>query len=598
MLVFGDPKFSAPLSELFETFRARVRRMTLSSLDDLRSLLIFAGQLEQAVSDRANSSAVERKLEAASLNLTNTLANLFCRKFISGKDAGEKGAIIAALDRMAETLASAPALGRECVTAKIPEGYAFYALFPEQYCMTTLNWARQHPQESEALVVGIRSIGTSLSAVVKETLCLNGVRASRFTVRPGGHPFQRQLTLDAISIDEKIPLLIVDEGPGISGSSMATVAEAFSSIGCRNVFFLPGHRNDPSSGSPNIMEIWRRVPRLVTSIEEVKWSDLSLEDSLLAHARKFVENISQCESIQNVSAGLWQKCLPAAEVEWPTSPPQFERLKYLCRGPEGSSVLWKFIGLHSGSDGADASEKVLARLSRLASAGYCPQPLGTFRGFVGLPWIEGVRLTRAAANDASLLHRIGNYIVDAAQPPLAPWQSKIAIERIAEMLHWNTKESLGEDFAQLTKALAEVAFDAGDDLGYGDGHLAPHEWIRAADGTIYKLDAEGHSADHTLVGEQSVLWDIAGACVEWDLNSQAAALFFDAIEAREVRVNLDALAFYRAAYAAFRVGLFSLGISQIADEQEKARFAKGRAFYLKQLAHSLKAEAATVQSAG
>lgn len=214
-----------------------------------------------------------------------------------------------------------------------------------------------------------------------------------------------------------------------------------------------------------------------------------------------------------------------------------------------------------------------------------------------MPWIEGTRLTRADSKDNSVLSRIGNYIVDAAQPGLSASQNKIAVERIANMLHWNTKESLGQSFAEKTSALAGAASDADVQLTYGDGHLAPHEWIRAADGTILKVDAEGHSADHTLVGQQSVLWDIAGACVEWDLTSAAAIPLLDTIEASGLRVNLEALAFYRAAYPAFRAGLFSLGLTQVSDERAKMQLDHARVFYLNQLASILNTEAVTPQSA-
>ncbi|HXT11390.1 MAG TPA: hypothetical protein VN873_07485 [Candidatus Angelobacter sp.] len=492
----------------------------------------------------------------------------------------DKRMVIDALERMTSEIGNVPTLGEELVMVKMPEGYAFYALFPEQYCVTALNWARQNSNESEALVVGIRSIGASLSAVVKETLCQIGWKASRITVRPTGHPFQRQLTLNAIPIARESPVLIVDEGPGISGSSMAAAAEAFMLAGCRNVFFLPGHSNDPGSAGADVMKIWRRIPRYVTPIESVKWNGLSLGESLLAQSEEASER--QFEGIQNISGGLWRKLVPQNEIEWPTSPPQFERLKFLCRGRDGSSVLWKFAGLHSAVGGADGCETALVRLSRLATGGYCPKPLGSFRGFVAMQWVEGACLARDDSKDALLVRRIGNYIFDAAGPALAPSQNKIAVERIAEMLRWNTKEALGENFAQKTMGLAEAGWEADIQATYGDGHLAPQEWIRA-DGTIFKVDAEGHAADHTLIGEQSVLWDIAGAWVEWDLNLERAVPLLEAIEGKGMRVDLEALAFYRAAYAAFRVGLFSLGKSQISDEHGKARFAKARAFYLKQL---------------
>src|SRR6185312_1233043 len=282
--------------------------MDASSLADLRSLLIFAGQLEQAVWDSAlEEDHVSFHLRDASAELTDSVARFFCRKFVSDETGVEQGFLIDAVGRMASLLTGASTLERHPVTVKIPEGYAFYALFPEQYCAAALNWVRQRASGNEALVVGVRSIGTSLSAVVKETLCQSGWKASRFTVRPTGHPFQRKLELNTDEMATDKPILIVDEGPGISGSSMAAVAEAFISVGCNDVSFFSGHGNDPSGASSQVMEMWRRVPRYVTPMEELEWDRLSLEESLLARAKKFGGQAKACDSIQNISGGLWQK---------------------------------------------------------------------------------------------------------------------------------------------------------------------------------------------------------------------------------------------------------------------------------------------------
>jgi hypothetical protein len=215
-----------------------------------------------------------------------------------------------------------------------------------------------------------------------------------------------------------------------------------------------------------------------------------------------------------------------------------------------------------------------------------------------MPWIEGARMERSDAKDASLLRRIGNYIFDAAQPGLTGSQNRIAIERLAEMLRWNTKESLGEVFAEKTSALKDAALAAFTPLSYGDGHLAPQEWIRTGEGKIFKLDAEGHSADHTAIGEQSLLWDIAGAWIEWNLDPQTAAPLMETLEERGVRVDFEALTFYRTAFAAFRVGLFSMALAQVSGERERKRFAAARAFYLKKLVEVLTPEAMVAQSAG
>jgi hypothetical protein len=594
MLVYGDPKFSLPLSRLFENCRARIQQANLASLEELRSLVILVGQFEQAVADAETDSAFKRRLLSVTMDLTDCLARFFCRKFISGESSIKEGALLEALESIAKILANAPSSGNETVTVKVPEGYAFYALYPEQYCVTTLNWARKNTNCNEALVIGLRSIGTSLSAVVKETLNALGWKARRITVRPHGHPFHRQLTLPAIGTVPQSPVLIVDEGPGISGSSMAAVAWALDSTGRRNVHFFPGHGQEPgSAAAPDVREIWRQTPRYVTQLENVRWEGFSLEQSLLIEAQKFAGQNIPLERIENISGGLWRKFFPKNN-EWFISPPQFERMKFLCLGGKGNSVMWKFAGLHTNADGSSACEWAARRLSFLANAGYCPEPLGDRRGFVALPWIEGMRLNRNDASDASVLKRIGNYILDAAQPSLGSKENESTVQRLTNMLDHNTKELLGETAARDASALSGAALEAELPLSYGDGHLAPHEWIRTDNGRILKVDAEGHAHDHTLIGEQSLLWDIAGTFVEWNLTMQTGSPLLQTIERKGMRVDQAAFAFYRAAYAAFRVGLMSLGLNQVLDEGEQGRFAQARGFYLSQLAGTLKQEAAAV----
>src|SRR5882724_4330375 len=75
----------------------------------------------------------------------------------------------------------------ETVEVSIPEGYAFYALHPRSYAEAAVRfWEDARPRA--VVVIGIRSIGTSLSAVVCAALEERGCAVRRYTVRPGGHP--------------------------------------------------------------------------------------------------------------------------------------------------------------------------------------------------------------------------------------------------------------------------------------------------------------------------------------------------------------------------------------------------------------------------
>src|SRR5213075_2967684 len=87
-------------------------------------------------------------------------------------------------------------------------------------------------------VIGIRNVGTTLSAVVAASLSASGTPAHRTTVRPDGHPFDRKLRLRTWqqqwlqnAVKERARFFVVDEGPGLSGSSFLSVGEALVAHG-------------------------------------------------------------------------------------------------------------------------------------------------------------------------------------------------------------------------------------------------------------------------------------------------------------------------------------------------------------------------------
>src|SRR4051812_47602927 len=64
------------------------------------------------------------------------------------------------------------------IELKTPEGFAFYQLYPEQYRRAAQKWLRECKSAGPAIVIGIRSIGTTLSHVVWEELRNGGVEVS------------------------------------------------------------------------------------------------------------------------------------------------------------------------------------------------------------------------------------------------------------------------------------------------------------------------------------------------------------------------------------------------------------------------------------
>lgn len=613
MIVYGDPQVSHPAAFVLNVLGSRVQSLRPGDIEGLRSCLVLAGALEQAVED--GSPAIPEFTRVQVRALTEVIAAGFCSAFRETSVAGCPDVT----RTTAEILKRLQLPSGLYLTIKAPEGFEFYALFPEQYSAAAERWAKKHQSGARILVVGLRSIGTTLSAVVSATLDQLGFETTRTTLRPNGHPFSRSVQIDLSPLKYQ-HALVVDEGPGISGSSMAAVAQALNEQSIRSICFLPGHDNGPGpAADPHIAEIWNRTPRIVLPLSDVRWDGLSLSESLcerttrgvrrhipdLDPAAQFVHdhalNLLFGESshgagsatpIQDCSGGLWRQLAFISEGAWPPVATQFERMKFRCFDSSGKPVLWKFAGL--GSVPETGVSAAWTKLNALAAKGFTTKPLMHFRGFIAMPWIEGLRLTIADAIDPHVQERIGEYIVAASDPPLSESENAEAVNRLAEMLYWNTKEALGEAAAEETKRWSRAVEINPATLKAGDGRMAPHEWLQTGAEEILKFDCEGHSIDHTMPGPQPIYWDIAGALVEWNLAVDSSAALLEPLRQMDITVSNRTLHFYLMAYAAFRMGLMSLAQSQTSDSSERSRLKSGFYFYENQLIHLLKVEAAAI----
>src|SRR5438067_10761839 len=140
----------------------------------------------------------------------------------------------------------------ESIQLSPPEGFAFYGLHPRAYA-DLLDSPPRDPRRPVA-VIGIRSIGTSLSAVTVAALRASGTAARRITVRPHGHPFDRKLVFTPCqqgwlqeALHDQAQFFVVDEGPGVSGSSFLSVGEALVVQGAKpdDITFLCSRSVDP-----------------------------------------------------------------------------------------------------------------------------------------------------------------------------------------------------------------------------------------------------------------------------------------------------------------------------------------------------------------
>ncbi len=573
MIVYGDPQFSQSLSIQVARLRQALLRLSQNepSLDDVRELLVQAGQLEQAVHDvlpaQLPPEEAQQWIERCQ-SFTNGMAKAFYGKWLKTQRGVAFDSILPLLHLYLKDIETWPLPDVE-VSIKLPEGFAFYTLFPEQYAASISPWIdeRYHELWGPFIVIGVRSIGTSLSALVKTLLKSNGWKVHRLTVRPNGHPFERETKLSKDELRDAQWAWIVDEGPGLSGSSMASVAQAAHELGIarERIVFFPGHDGEPGiEASSRTRAWWNTTERFTTSLNELRWNNQTLPEFLASRTRELLNTSEGIARIDDFSGGLWRHFEYSNESLWPPVATQFERTKYRVTLNDGRAVLWKFAGFVSLKNGTATSETLL-QINERAANGFMVAPLGSCCGFVATPWIEGRPLTREDATP-QLLRHIGRYLVSCSGAPMTCEEAQISRNRLVEMLICNTREAFGEEAAKCAQLLSEQAKT--DELApsYGDGHLAPHEWIRTPDNRVLKIDCCGHNWDHTMVGRQSWLWDLAGALVEWDLNKESATpLLEEIVSESSLAFAPDELRFYCSAYAAFRLGLFTIEKNSAAD---------------------------------
>lgn len=354
-----------------------------------------------------------------------------------------------------------------------PEGFAYYALDPLAFAAAMTEVPGQ-----DVLVVGVRSIGTTLSAIAAAALTARGVRAERVTVRPDGPASARRLGDVTLARDYE-SVLVVDEGPGLSGSTLLAAAEAYARAGARRVIIVCTR---PPAGLPVSSAARFRAFRAIVASAPVPRP-----------------------KGKEVGGGRWRSV-----HGMPNAPacPAFERPKVLVeargRSDEGGR-LWKYDGLGLAAMGARERARALAD-ERISMA--C-QDEGS--GWHSTRW-QG-RPLESRELDAGVIDAIVRSCVVRtrwARPPTDPLRPVIVK---------NARLLFGMDEREI--APLDVTSPA-----LVDGRLAPHEFLRVGD-QLFKTDALTHGDDHFFPGPTDIAWDLAGAIVEWRMNRPARELLLD-----------------------------------------------------------------------
>ena len=522
LLVFRDGRSVRSGSELLRGLVTQIEAVLLLSdfssqiaRDELIDALLRAGELECALADHDACSTEASTVAEAADQLASALLTK-SRPQIASKLAG-------ALSELQVPYS---------LTLSTPEGFCYYALHPLDYADLLADNAFCPPA---AAVVGIRSIGITLSAVVRAWFSAKGIAAKRISVRPLGHPFDRHLPITenerkwiAAQNQRIADFFVVDEGPGLSGSSFLAVAEALVAEGvpAERIKLMPSSApNLDNLFAPNAAQRWSRFQ--TTALKPTRYVP--------------------SEAAEYIGGGAWRNRVFESESEWPGVWPWTERQKYLSRN---GTLIFRFDGHgHYG-------KTVRKRAEILGNGGWGPQFSSAGDGFTASEWLIG---TRPKSLNHDTITRLARYCGFRVQHLAVPAASKMELEQMARI---NMERALGVSHEIKLPVERPIIADA---------RMMPYEWILLNDGRLQKLDASDHGNNHFFPGPTDAAWDIAGVIVEWRLNSEAVEL----LTSEYRRITHDALRNrlpnYLIAYSCFRMAFVQSAANSTSDAIERAR---------------------------
>jgi hypothetical protein len=515
LFVFRKARESLRSDHLKQQLLARLRSaIYCKDHDGLLNCLVRAGELECALAD-LGSPELPRAAQAV-----DALAAITLQPELRGPACD----VLAAFSN----LQLPPA-----VSISHAEGFSYYGLHPLDFWDLAWQTGVNGPP---AAVIGIRSIGTTLSSVVCRALCCLGKYAERITVRPEGTPYHRRLQFTAEQLQwvrdhqqRASKFIVIDEGPGFSGSSFAAVGRALRQAGVPNpqILFL-------GSRSPESAELGSRL--------DPDWSTFSF-CAVVPNTRIPAAAKLYC------AGGSWRQSRFASPQDWPACWTQLERNKYF--SADGGS-LFKFEGF------GRYGEMVYERALQLAQAGFGPSVLGHDSGFIEYAIVPGQPGRPVDCNAASL-KRLAEYCAFRASAQAAAAPSPVNIE---SMLAHNLRVEFGLDQHELNLPLEKLAI--------ADSRMMPHEWI-AADGQLIKTDGASHGDDHLFPGPTDIAWDLASVIVEWNLGRGQREYFLGEYQRRSGDKPESRLPAYLLAYSVFRMACCRMGAAAMAPWDESYR---------------------------
>jgi hypothetical protein len=425
------------------------------------------------------------------------------------------------------------------IKTRTGEGFAHYALYPESYLET----ARGSGLAENTCVIGIRSIGIGLAALVAAALHAEAA----ISVRPTGHPFDRQIRADSNLVgkkaaEPKVKFAIVDEGPGLSGSSFASVARWLMGRGveAHRIHFFPGHDGQPGpNASPEIRAIWDAVTRHPASRHDVVLHPRGL--------RHWVEDkMGPLEGpLRDIACNADARLRPVPQDG------RFTRPKMIARTADGSWLV-KFAGL------GGIGERRFRDAMALAASGFGPETVALCHGFIVQKWVEGRPLDELNSDRNAFLKMLGAYLAFRSRHLGLPGPGA-SLGDLRGMAVHNASQALGAEAA----AVLDCRLAGLEALEHRvrpirtDNRLHAWEWLQTENGVL-KLDGIDQCEAHDLIGCQDIAWDIAGAIVEHGLDQQEVADLSRMVsEIGSLDPDPELIAALTPCYLAFQLGLWS-----------------------------------------
>lgn len=333
--------------------------------------------------------------------------------------------------------------------------------------------------------------------------------------------------------------MVVDEGPGMSGSSFLSVGEALVAAGVdrSHIQFLCSRQVDATTlCARDAAARWNGFRSLV----------VSPNGHLPTEARIYL------------GGGYWRRELARNNslslTSWPASWTQMERLKFL--SPD-RRTLFKFAGYSRFGD------EIRDRARLLSEAGYAPAPSLAGDGFLCREFVPGDILT-PADRDRGILARMAQYC--AWRQSAFPATVSPNLDEMQTMLHFNVSEEFG---VRLNGNRGSLACDRPVLV---DGRMLPHEWVRRRDGRLVKCDGDSHGDDHFFPGPATdICWDLAGAILEWEMPHAEAEYFLRQYQLARGEDPRRRLPIFLLAYAVFRMAYCKMAAVAMSGTDEEPR---------------------------